>query len=52
MRQQRMKQSDFPTPWWVIARGRIVAEFDSESSARLYVEVHRLTGATIERSQS
>jgi hypothetical protein len=51
MRPQRMKQTDFPTPWQVIRHGRVVAEFDSEASARLYVEVRKLTGATVERSQ-
>ena len=46
-----MKQEDFPTPWRVIHDGRCAAEFDSETSARLYVEVRKLTGATVERSQ-
>ena len=46
-----MRQANFPTPWHVIHNGRCVAEFDSEASARLYVEVRKLTGATVERSQ-
>ena len=46
-----MRQADFPTPWHVIHDGRCAAEFDSEASARLYVEVRKLTGATVERSQ-
>ncbi len=46
-----MRQADFPTPWYVIHNGLVVAEFDSEASAWLYVEVRKLTGATVERSQ-
>jgi len=46
-----MKPVDFPTPWYVIHNGLVVAEFDSEASAWLYVEVRKLTGATVERSQ-
>ena len=49
--RQRMKQANFPTPWRVIRHGRCAAEFDSEASARLYVEVRKLTGAAVERSQ-
>lgn len=46
-----MRQVNFPTPWCVIHNGRCAAEFDSEDSARLFIEVRKLTGATIERSQ-
>ena len=46
-----MRQADFPTPWHVIHNGLVVAEFDSQASAWLYVEVRKLTGATVERSQ-
>ncbi len=46
-----MRQAYFPTPWRVIHNGRCVAEFDSEASARLFIEVRKLTGATIERSK-
>ena len=47
-----MRQADFPTPWHVIHNGRCTAEFDSEASARLYVEVRKLTGAIVtQRSQ-
>ena len=54
--RQRMKQVNFLTPWQVIVHPygwyrQVVAEFDSEASARLYVEVRKLTGATVERSQ-
>jgi len=34
-----MRQADFPTPWHVIHNGLVVAEFDSQASAWLYVEV-------------
>lgn len=37
-----MRQANFPTPWHVIHNGRCAAEFDSEASARLYVEVRKL----------
>jgi len=37
-----MKPVDFPTPWKVITRGKIAAEFATEASARLYVSRRRL----------
>ena len=44
-----MRQAYFPTPWLVIRSGRIVAEFDSEVSARLYVEIQGFTDTIVLR---
>ena len=44
-----MRQTIFPTPWQVICNGRVVAEFDSEVSARLYVEIQGFTDTIVLR---
>lgn len=44
-----MRQAYFPTPWRVIHNGRCAAEFDSEASARLYVEIQGFTDTIVLR---